>query len=123
MRSRGFTIIELMAVLAIIALLVSYVAPKYFNSVNRAEEAALRNNLFQLRDSIDKFYSDNARYPNDLGELVQQRYLRAIPVDPLTRRSDTWIIVPPPQSTAGAVFDVRSGATGRAADGSEFRSW
>ncbi|MDL1863294.1 prepilin-type N-terminal cleavage/methylation domain-containing protein [Betaproteobacteria bacterium PRO7] len=122
MRTRGFTLIELMAVMAIVALLVSLVAPRYFGTVTRAEETALRQNLVQMRDAIDKFYGDHARYPNELAELVALRYLRTIPVDPLTRSSETWVIVAPAAGLPGKVFDVRSGARGRAADGTDFAS-
>jgi general secretion pathway protein G len=123
MRSRGFTLIELMVVLAVLALLVSYVAPRYFSVVSKAEEAALRHNLFQMRDAIDKFYSDRGRYPNELKELTSERYLRAIPTDPFTGRSDTWVIVAPAAGVGGRVFDVKSGSTAQAADNSRFSTW
>lgn len=122
-RRRGFTLIELMAVMAIIALLVSLVAPKYFSTVSRAEETALRNSLAQMRDAIDKFYGDRDRYPDDLAELVGARYLRAIPTDPLTRRSDSWVTVAPQGGQPGKVFDVRSGFDGRGVDGSAVADW
>lgn len=119
MKERGFTLIELMAVMAIVALLVSLVAPRYFGTLARAEETVLRQNLLQMRDAIDKYYGDHARYPNALEELVALRYLRAIPVDPLTGSSQTWIVVAPAPGLAGKIFDVRSGARGRASDGTE----
>ncbi len=121
-RNHGFTIVELMVVMAAMGLLLALAAPRYLEHVDRSRETALRHNLVNLREVLDKFYSDRARYPKDLKELVAERYLRQIPVDPVTDRYDTWLIVPPPGNTAG-VFDVRSGAAGKAKDGSSFASW
>src|SRR5579871_1479605 len=94
-RDRGFTLVELLVVMAIIATLLSIVAPKYFNSLDRSKETVLRQDLNVMRDAIDKFSSDTGKYPGDLAELVEKRYLRAIPVDPLTESADTWIAIPP----------------------------
>ena len=119
--ARGFTLIELLVVLAVMALLVSLVAPRYLDRVDGAREAVLRHNLQGLRTAIDQFYRDKARYPTSLDELAAQRYVRAVPVDPLTGSARTWVAVPP---TAGAgVFDIKSGATGRAGDGSDYAYW
>ena len=123
MRRHGFTLIELMVVLAVIAVLLTYVTPRYMRSAERAQETALRQNLYQLRDSIDKFYSDRGRYPDQLSELVTLRYLRNVPQDPFTGRSDTWQITIPPSGNVGKVFDVRSGAIGKGADGTELAQW
>ncbi len=121
---RGFTLIELLVVMAALGLLLSIAAPRYVEHVDRAREVVLRQNLVGLRDAIDKFYADRARYPKDLQELVQQRYLRQVPLDPVTDRIDTWVLVPPAgQQGSGAVFDVRSGAIGHARDGSVYASW
>lgn len=122
---RGFTLIELIVVLAILALLVSIAAPRYFAHVDRAKEAALKQDLSVMRDAIDKFYGDKGRYPTDLAEMVSQRYLRSVPVDPLTESAGTWITLPPPPEAQakGEVYDVKSGAEGTAADGSEYREW
>jgi general secretion pathway protein G len=76
-----------------------------------------------VRDAIDKFYSDQQRYPQTLDELVAKRYLRSLPEDPVTQRKDSWVIVAPTDKGAGAVFDVHSGATGQARDGSTYASW
>jgi general secretion pathway protein G len=126
-RPRGFTVIELMVVLAAIGLLLSVAAPRYVQHLDRAREVALRQDLHQLRDAVDKFYGDQGRYPADLKELVTKRYLRAVPADPLTQREDSWVIVPPAggagSSTAGPVFDVHSGAKGQAQDGSAYAAW
>lgn len=120
---RGFTLIELLVVMAALGLLLSIAAPRYVEHVDRAREVVLHQNLLGLRDAIDKFYADRARYPKDLQELVLQRYLRQVPIDPVTDRADTWVLVPPAGQTSGAVFDVRSGAPGRARDGSAYASW
>lgn len=123
--ARGFTVIELLVVLAALALLLSVAAPRYVQHVDRARDTALRHNLHAMRDAIDKFYSDQGRYPKELPELVERRYLRAIPVDPVTSRADTWVAVPPRAGNADGegVFDVRSGAREIASDGSSYASW
>lgn len=126
MRSRGFTLIELLVVMAILGLLLTYIAPRYFGAVSKAEEAALRQNLYQMRDAIDKFYADQLRYPQDLDELVRGRYLRGVPVDPITKRADTWVLLTPAQvgsSAGGKLADVRSGASGQGRDGTDYASW
>ena len=102
--------------MAIIATLLSIVAPKYFNSLDRSKETVLRQDLNIMRDAIDKFNSDTGKYPEDLAELVEKRYLRAIPVDPLTESAETWIAVPAPDA-AGGIYDVHSGSSEQAKDG------
>jgi general secretion pathway protein G len=119
---RGFTLVELLVVMAIIATLLSIVAPKYFNSLDRSKETVLRQDLNVMRDAIDKFNSDTGKYPDDLADLVEKRYLRAIPVDPLTESADTWIAVPAP-NPAGGVYDVHSGSSEQAKDGTLYGSW
>ena len=111
-RARGFTLIELMVVLAIVALLLSIVAPHYAGRLTRAEETVLRENLVLMRDALDQHYADAGRYPERLEDLVAKRYLRALPVDPITQRADTWVVVPPADPEKGGVFDVHSGAQG-----------
>jgi len=118
----GFTLVELLVVMAIIATLLSIVAPKYFNSLNRSKETVLRQDLNIMRDAIDKFNSDTGKYPEDLAELVEKRYLRAIPVDPLTESAETWIAVPAPNAVGG-VYDVHSGSSEQAKDGTLYESW
>jgi general secretion pathway protein G len=124
-RLAGFTIIELLVVLAAIALLLSVAAPRYVQHLDHAREVALKLNLRQMRDAIDKFYTDQSRYPATLEELVERKYLRAVPEDPLTQRSDTWVSVPPKVASGegSGVFDVHSGASERAEDGSSYASW
>ena len=123
-RSAGFTLIELMVVLAVIALLLSVAVPRYFHSVNRAKESVLRANLAATRDALDKYFGDTGHYPDSLEQLVQSHYLRALPVDPVTESVTTWTVIPPnrPERT-GAVFDLHSGAPGKAGDGSNYSDW
>ncbi|MFL6694769.1 MAG: type II secretion system protein [Ramlibacter sp.] len=123
MRRRGFTLIELLVVMAIIATLLSVALPRYFGSVERSKEVTLRQSLSVMRDAIDKFYADQGRYPEQLEDLVAQRYLRDLPVDPVTDQRTTWQLVPPPDPTAkGRVYDVHSGAPGKASDGRDFNT-
>lgn len=123
MKPRGFTLIELMVVMALIALLLTIVTPHYVGTVDRAEEVTLRHDLQVMRDAIDKFYSDHARYPDTLGDLIAQRYLRSLPEDPFTHRTDTWLVIAPPQGIDGKVYDIRSGARARGQDGSDVSRW
>lgn len=116
-RQRGFTLIELLVVFAIIATLLSFVAPRYFNSIERAKEAALRENLATLRDAVDKYYDDTDRYPGSLDDLVSARYLKKIPLDPLTDSASTWLVIPPKDPKRGGVYNVKSGAPGKASSG------
>ena len=111
-RFRGFTLVELMVVLAVIALLLSVVVPDYVGRMRRAEEAVLKENLTLMRDSLDKHYADTGRYPNSLDELVAKHYLRSIPKDPFTQSESTWVPVPPQDTRKGNVWDVRSAAKG-----------
>ncbi len=122
---RGFTLIELIVVMAIVALLVAIAAPRYVDSVERARETSLRTSLGVLRQAIDQFAADRGRYPQSLEELVDARYVRAVPEDPITGRRDSWVLLtPPPDSMlAGDTWDLRSGAAGRARDGRLYAEW
>lgn len=122
MRTRGFTMIELLLVLALIALLASLVAPMLTGSVNRAREATLRENLLVMRKAIDAYYTDNGRYPPDLQTLVAKRYIRQVPVDPLTEKGDTWVLGHA-EDAIGGIDDVHSGSDLKAADGTAYREW
>lgn len=122
---RGFTLIELLVVVTLIGLLASLAVPRYFSSIERGKRTVQAQNLQTIRDSIDKFYADNGRYPERLEELVSRRYLRAMPIDPVTQKSD-WVVLappadaapglsvgsspaePPPGAATGGVYDVRS---------------
>lgn len=124
MKRRGFTLIEMLVVMAVIATLLTIAVPRYFQHLDRAREVTLRETLATVRDAIDKYQADTGRYPETLEELVTRHYLRRLPTDPITERSDTWEIVPPPSEPgSAALYDLRSGAEGSALDGSEYRSW
>ena len=122
-QSMGFTLIELLVVMAIIATLLSIVSPRYFNSIDKAKETVLRQDLAIMRDAIDKFYSDMGSYPITLDELVERRYLRSIPIDPLTESNETWIEMPPLNEEEEGIYDVHSGYNGQALDGSYYEEW
>lgn len=124
MKARGFTLIELMVVMTIIAILLTLVAPRYFNHVDRAKEAALKQTLATTRDAIDKFHADTSTYPENLDQLVSRRYLRTLPIDPLTDSADTWVLLPPPPAQgASGIWDIHSGADGEGADGKPYAEW
>jgi general secretion pathway protein G len=122
-RSAGFTLIELIVVMLIIAMLASLAVPRYFGSVQKSKDAVLKEDLTLMREALDKFYGDNDKYPAALDELVSRKYLRSIPRDPVTESAATWTIVPPEDSEKGGVYDVHSGAEGNAADGSLYKEW
>ncbi|MFN3545119.1 MAG: type II secretion system protein [Thiobacillus sp.] len=119
---RGFTLIELLVVLAIVATLLTLAVPRYFQHVERSKEAVLRENLATVRDAIDKYHADTGAWPATLDALAERRYLRAVPVDPITERADTWQVVPPPDGETG-VYDLRSGAEGVGLDGRPYADW
>jgi general secretion pathway protein G len=119
---RGFTLIEMIVAMAILALLVTIAVPRYFGSLERSKDAVLLENLKVTRDVIDKFYGDNGRYPDSLGELVEKHYLRSLPVDPITESNRTWTVVAPEPPMRGQVYDIHSGAKGRAKDGRAYSS-
>jgi len=121
--SHGFTLIELMVVMTVIALLISIAVPRYFHSVEQAKEATLKQSLSVMRVAIDKFYGDNERYPASINELVTKKYIRAVPVDPITESTETWVTQAPSLDVSNAVFDIKSGAPGKAKDGSAYAEW
>lgn len=121
---RGFTLIELMVVMAIIAVLLTIAAPRYFNHLDRAREATLRQTLAVVRDAIDKFHGDTSNYPESIDDLVAKRYLRAVPVDPITDSAQTWVLLPPPAANGGGkLWDLKSGAEGSGANGTPYAEW
>ena len=123
MKRSGFTLIELLVVLAIIATLLTIAVPRYYSSLDKSKEAVLKENLYQLRDAIGKYYADRGKYPESLQALATDKYLRSVPLDPVTDSATTWIVVAPEDPQKGGVFDVKSGAAGKARDGTEFVTW
>jgi general secretion pathway protein G len=119
----GFTLIELLVVLAIIATLLTLALPRYFSSVEKSKEAVLKENLLQMRDAISRYHADRGRYPESLDALAGDKYLRKVPLDPITESGATWLIVPPDDPEKGGVYDVRSGAPGRGMDRTEYSQW
>ena len=113
----AFTLIELLVVLAIVALMLTLAVPRYFQSIDASKEVILAENLRIMRETIDKYYGDTGRYPESLEELVEKKYLRALPVDPVTESSTTWILVPPDDPATGSIYDIQSGAPGTARNG------
>jgi general secretion pathway protein G len=120
---QGFTLIELLVVLAIIALLLSIAVPRYFASLEHSREAVLQQDLAVMRQSLDKYYGDKGKYPDSLETLISSRYLRSIPVDPITDSNASWVVVAPENTELGAVYDVKSGAEGTASNGTAYRDW
>jgi len=123
--SKGFTLIELIVVMAIVALLASIAAPRYFRSVELARENALRNTLKVMRSAIDQFAADKGRYPDSLQELASARYLREVPVDAITGVSNSWVSIAPDANAplGGGMSDVASGARTTSMDGTCFCDW
>lgn len=109
-RFTGFTLIELVVVISVISLLLTIAMPRYFSSLDRGKVVVQQQNIVALRDAIDKFYGDNMRYPETLEELVAKRYLRAVPIDPVTEFAN-WVLVPPVDPNQSGVFDVKSAMT------------
>jgi general secretion pathway protein G len=121
--ARGFTLIELLVVLAIVALLLSLAAPRFFPSIDSARETILADNLRNTRAVIDQYYADTGRYPDSLEQLVEKRYMRVLPQDPITESSATWILVPPEDASKGALYSIRSGAPGNDRSGKPYSEW
>jgi len=122
-RRKGFTLIELLVVLGIIALLLTLAVPRYFPSVDKTRETILGDNLRSMRLVIDQYYGDTGRYPDSLDQLVEKKYLRSVPLDPITEKADSWIVVPPEDVTKGGVSDVKSGAPGNDRSGKPYAEW
>ncbi len=120
----GFTLLELLIVLSIIALLLAVVMPDDFKPLQHSKDVVLRKDLRVMREAIDHYDGDKGSYPPSLQALVAAGYLRAIPVDPITGLATTWVVVPPPAGEPGGVYDVHSGATGKAAhDPTPYGQW
>lgn len=122
-RTRGFTLIELLVVLGIVALMLTLAVPRYFPSIDKSKEVVLADNLRNLRGLIDQYYGDTGRYPDSLDQLVEKKYLRALPRDPVTDSDTTWIVVPPEDGLKGNVYDIKSGAPGNDRRGKPYADW
>ena len=127
-RARGFTLIEVLVVLTLIVVLASMGMTQYRNSVTRAEEAVLKENLFRMNDAIDQYYADKNKWPSDLAELSSAGYIREIPIDPMTKSKDTWTTTqaePDPNNPASQVgiYSVKSGSERTALDGTRYADW
>lgn len=125
---RGFTLIELIIVMTIISLLTAIAIPSYLNSVRKAREAVLKEDLHTMRSAIDSYTVDKEQAPQSLDDLVQAGYLKNIPVDPMTNKSDTWITSQSQDLTSitetqGGIDDVHSGSQGLASDGTTYNNW
>ena len=126
--AKGFTLIELLVVVAIIGILAGVVVGQYRQAIQRSKEAVLKENLFRTRNSINQYFADKGRYPFDLNALVEDHYLRAMPIDPITGSSDTWYEIPSQMeeedlSLEPGIVDIKSGAEGYALDGTAFGDW
>ena len=121
--SPGFTLIELLVVMSIIATLLTIAVPRYFRSLQRSREAVLKQDLATLRESIDKFRGDTGKYPPALATLVEKRYLRSIPVDPIAKADDKWVVVNADDPDDSGIKDVHSGADGTGENGVAYAAW
>ena len=127
--ARGFTILELLAVVFIISLIAAIAIPRYQRAILKAREAALKQNLHVMRSVIDQYFADKKRYPESLEALVEGGYLRSVPADPFTESSSTWLTIPPesnpfgPPGESGGVYDVKSGAAGVGTNNVSYSEW
>lgn len=118
----GFTLMELLLVLVLVALLASIAAPVVTNSIQRAKESTLKESLFVLRKAIDDYYADAGKYPDSLHILVEKRYIRKIPIDPITESDSSWYFIKE-EKGEGNIIDVKSGAETKARDGTVYQTW
>ena len=122
-RARGFTLIELLVVLGIVALLLTLAAPRFFPKVDSTKETILAENLRNTRAVIDQFHEDTGRYPESLQQLVEKKYLTALPFDPIADSDSAWIVVPPEDGDKGGIYNIRSGAPGSGRNGTPYAEW
>ena len=121
--NKGYTLIEMMTVIAIISILATIAAPSFQKSIIRAKEASLRKSLFTLRDVIDQYFADHGDYPESLEILTEKKYIRAIPMDPITGSSETWILVPPEGEGLSGIYDIHSGSDKISLYGTPYNEW
>ena len=136
----GFTLIELMIVVAMIGILAAYAVPQFKNAPDRAREAVLKTDLHTMREAIDQYFADKARYPDSLETLVEEGYIRNLPVDPFTKSASSWRLIYAGEqgaasedlglpdeagstNTSPGIFDVKSGAGHVALDGTNVSDW
>ena len=124
----GFTLMEMMIVMTLIVILAGIGLSVYGNSVQRSKEAVLKEDLFQMRDAIDQYYADKNKYPGSLDDLVTEKYLRSVPVDPFTATSDSWqttMSEPDPSnpSQQSGISNVKSGSEQTGLDGTRYADW
>jgi len=122
-RRRGFTLIELLVVMSIIAVLLTIAVPRYFRTLERSRETVLRQDLSVMREAIDKHFGDYGQYPDSLAALVERKYIRAVPIDPITKSADAWQMVVSEDTEHPGIRDVHSAAEGNASDGSLYKEW
>jgi general secretion pathway protein G len=127
-RQFGFTLVELMIVMAIIVILIGIAVPYYQKAIIRAKESVLRNNLFTIRQVIDEYTYDRQKAPQSLDDLVSNGYLRSVPVDPITGSNSTWqLIMEDPNNAANqnepGIFDIKSGSDKSSLDGTKYSDW
>ncbi len=115
--------IELLVVLGIVALMLTIAVPRYFPSVDSAKETLLAENLRNMRQTLDNYYGDTGRYPDSLEQLVEKKYLRSLPLDPLTNSSTSWVLIPPEDGSKGGVYNIKSGAPGTDRNGKPYADW
>jgi general secretion pathway protein G len=121
--TRGFTLVELLVVMVVIGMLLTIAVPRYFKSLEHSREAVLKQDITTLRESIDRFYGDTGKYPETLQVLVDKHYLRAIPVDPISKAADTWVLLHAEDPEDAGIKDVHSGAQGNDTQGQPYASW
>jgi general secretion pathway protein G len=120
---RGFTLIELLVVMSIIGVLLTIAVPRYFKTLERSRETVLRADLDVMREAIDKHYGDLGQYPDSLMALVERKYIRSVPVDPILKSADGWQVVVSEDPDHPGIRDIHSGATGKGEDGKSFSEW
>jgi len=127
--AKGFTLAELLIVMVLIGILASIAIPQFKHATRKAKEAVLKENLYIIRKVIDEYYSDKGKYPPSLEALVEEGYLRRIPIDPITGSDKTWVVIREPLTEENmyqeelGIIDVRSGSDEIALDGTPYSTW